>query len=187
MKAIYDKHNHDHIRNNIMPSKFLQEYNKRKAANRNVESLADQAKKWKAGMLEADRSLIKEMRKLEKNVEEVMSTKEDLTEMKALKLRHVITLKRWVFRTKRKLEVQTLADCERIAIQKYLKTCRKLCTLKSFNKQELKDVQKLKRIGEGSEIGTASTQKRAVYGALTLYLDFINLFLFLLRLIGGRD
>ncbi len=49
------------------------------------------------------------------------------------------------------------------------------------------DVQKLKRIGEGSEIGTASTQKRAVYGALTLYLDFINLFLFLLRLIGGRD
>ena len=51
----------------------------------------------------------------------------------------------------------------------------------------LNDVQKLKRIGEGSEIGTASTQKRAVYGALTLYLDFINLFLFLLRLIGGRD
>lgn len=49
------------------------------------------------------------------------------------------------------------------------------------------DVQKLKRIGEGAEIGTASTQKRAVYGALSLYLDFINLFLFLLRLIGGRD
>jgi len=49
------------------------------------------------------------------------------------------------------------------------------------------DVQKLKRIGEGSEIGSASTQKRAVYGALSLYLDFINLFLFLLRLIGGRD
>lgn len=49
------------------------------------------------------------------------------------------------------------------------------------------DVQKLKRIGEGSEIGSASTKKRAVYGALTLYLDFINLFLFLLRLIGGRD
>jgi len=49
------------------------------------------------------------------------------------------------------------------------------------------DVQKLKRIGEGSEIGTASTKKRAIYGALDLYLDFINLFLFLLRLIGGRD
>ena len=49
------------------------------------------------------------------------------------------------------------------------------------------DVQKLKRIGEGSEIGSPSTKKRAVYGALTLYLDFINLFLFLLRLIGGRD
>ena len=49
------------------------------------------------------------------------------------------------------------------------------------------DVQKLKRIGEGSEIGTASTKKLAIYGALTLYLDFINLFLFLLRLLGGRD
>ena len=49
------------------------------------------------------------------------------------------------------------------------------------------DVQKLKRIGEGAEIGTASTKKRAIYGALDLYLDFINLFLFLLRLFGGRD
>ncbi len=49
------------------------------------------------------------------------------------------------------------------------------------------DVQKLKRIGEGTEIGTASTRKLAIYGALDLYLDFINLFLFLLRLIGGRD
>ena len=26
----------------------------------------------------------------------------------------------------------------------------------------------------------------AIYGALALYLDFINLFLFLLRLFGGR-
>ncbi|MGB1040026.1 MAG: Bax inhibitor-1/YccA family protein [Flavobacteriales bacterium] len=49
------------------------------------------------------------------------------------------------------------------------------------------DVQKLKRIGEGTEIGTASTKKLAVYGALSLYLDFINLFLFLLRILGGRD
>lgn len=49
------------------------------------------------------------------------------------------------------------------------------------------DVQKLKRIGEGVEIGTASTRKLAIYGALDLYLDFINLFLFLLRIFGGRD
>lgn len=49
------------------------------------------------------------------------------------------------------------------------------------------DVQRLKRIGEGAEIGTASTRKLAIYGALNLYLDFINLFLFLLRLFGGRD
>ena len=49
------------------------------------------------------------------------------------------------------------------------------------------DTQKLKRIGENSEIGLASTKKRAVFGALSLYLDFINLFLFLLRLLGSRD
>jgi len=48
------------------------------------------------------------------------------------------------------------------------------------------DVQKLKRIGEGIELGTASAGKMAVMGALTLYLDFINLFLMLLRVFGGR-
>ena len=50
------------------------------------------------------------------------------------------------------------------------------------------DVQKLKEIGEGSvDINNPSTRKFALYGALNLYLDFINLFLFLLRLFGGRD
>lgn len=49
------------------------------------------------------------------------------------------------------------------------------------------DVQKLKRIGAGVDMGDASTKKLAVYGALDLYLDFINLFLFLLRLFGSRD
>jgi Integral membrane protein, interacts with FtsH len=34
---------------------------------------------------------------------------------------------------------------------------------------------------------TGSMEKAAVIGALHLYLDFINLFLFLLRLIGGRN
>lgn len=51
------------------------------------------------------------------------------------------------------------------------------------------DVQKLKRIGEGIEFeGTAAsdTKKLAIMGALNLYLDFINLFLMLLRLFGGR-
>ncbi len=48
------------------------------------------------------------------------------------------------------------------------------------------DVQKLKRIGATVENGNALASKMAVMGALTLYLDFINLFLFLLRLMGGR-
>jgi len=48
------------------------------------------------------------------------------------------------------------------------------------------DVQKLKRIGAGLELGMADTKKMAIMGALTLYLDFINLFLSLLRIFGGR-
>lgn len=51
------------------------------------------------------------------------------------------------------------------------------------------DVQKLKRIGEGVEFeGTpaSDTRKLAIMGALSLYLDFINLFLMLLRLFGGK-
>jgi uncharacterized protein len=49
------------------------------------------------------------------------------------------------------------------------------------------DVQKLKNISATMEPGTESTRKYAVMGALTLYLDFINLFLFLLRILGRRN
>ncbi|MDQ6889067.1 MAG: Bax inhibitor-1/YccA family protein [Bacteroidota bacterium] len=51
------------------------------------------------------------------------------------------------------------------------------------------DVQKLKRIGEGLEytdVSAADTKKVSILGALNLYLDFINIFIFLLRLFGGR-
>lgn len=49
------------------------------------------------------------------------------------------------------------------------------------------DVQKLKRIGMATgEYSGESKDKLAIMGALTLYLDFINLFLFLLRFLGNR-
>jgi len=48
------------------------------------------------------------------------------------------------------------------------------------------DMQKLKRIGMGVEYGTEAESKLALMGALSLYLDFINLFLFLLRIFGGN-
>jgi hypothetical protein len=52
------------------------------------------------------------------------------------------------------------------------------------------DVQKLKRIGEGVEyeggVAANDVKKMSVLGALTLYLDFINIFLFLLRMFGNR-
>jgi len=52
------------------------------------------------------------------------------------------------------------------------------------------DVQKIKRMGEEGimQQGEGAIQKGAIMGALTLYLDFINLFLMLLRFFGGsRD
>ena len=49
------------------------------------------------------------------------------------------------------------------------------------------DTQKLKRIAAGVEYGSEHGRKLALLGATSLYLDFINLFLFLLRLLGRRD
>ena len=48
------------------------------------------------------------------------------------------------------------------------------------------DVQKLKNIGAGITYGDATASKMALMGGLTLYLDFINLFLMLLRIFGRR-
>ena len=49
------------------------------------------------------------------------------------------------------------------------------------------DVQRLKKIGAGAgAYGEENAKKLSIMGALTLYLDFINLFLFLLRFMGDR-
>lgn len=48
------------------------------------------------------------------------------------------------------------------------------------------DVQKMKRIAAGLQYGDASAGKLALMGGLSLYLDFVNLFLYLLRLFGRR-
>jgi uncharacterized protein len=45
------------------------------------------------------------------------------------------------------------------------------------------DMQKIKQYGE-SGAGGGAEEKAAIQGALALYLDFINLFLFLLRIFG---
>ncbi|MCB0761515.1 MAG: Bax inhibitor-1/YccA family protein [Flavobacteriales bacterium] len=49
------------------------------------------------------------------------------------------------------------------------------------------DTQMMKRIGAGVEYGSQEARKLAILGATSLYLDFINLFLFLLRILGSRD
>ena len=49
------------------------------------------------------------------------------------------------------------------------------------------DTQKIKKIGASINMDdTQTTQKLAIMGALTLYLDFINLFLMLFRVAGNR-
>jgi FtsH-binding integral membrane protein len=48
------------------------------------------------------------------------------------------------------------------------------------------DTQRIKSmymVSDGHEVA----QKKSIFGALTLYLDFINMFLFLLRLMGNRQ
>jgi FtsH-binding integral membrane protein len=47
------------------------------------------------------------------------------------------------------------------------------------------DTQKIKEMYDVNDDGTVSGRK-AIMGALSLYLDFINLFLMLLRLFGDR-
>jgi FtsH-binding integral membrane protein len=47
------------------------------------------------------------------------------------------------------------------------------------------DTQRIKEMYSSYDDGTIVGRK-AVMGALTLYLDFINLFLFLLRFMGDR-
>ncbi len=48
------------------------------------------------------------------------------------------------------------------------------------------DAQKIKRLGQQLIADKETIGKVAILGALTLYLDFINLFLFLLRFMGQR-
>ncbi len=49
------------------------------------------------------------------------------------------------------------------------------------------DSQKIKRLLSGDDIEVNEvTQKIALMGAMTLYLDFINLFIYLLRILGDR-
>ena len=50
------------------------------------------------------------------------------------------------------------------------------------------DSQKLKDMGEYIPADDATAVRRGtILGALTLYLDFINMFIFLLRLMGNRE
>ena len=48
------------------------------------------------------------------------------------------------------------------------------------------DSQKIKQMMYDQEYNDTGAQKLALIGALTLYLDFINLFIYLLRILGSR-
>ncbi len=48
------------------------------------------------------------------------------------------------------------------------------------------DTQKIRDLNVIGNQGTEADHKEAIHGALTLYLDFINLFLYMLRFLGRR-
>ena len=48
------------------------------------------------------------------------------------------------------------------------------------------DTQKIKRMSQSTDVDTDQGKKSAVFGSLMLYLDFINMFMFLLRIFGNR-
>ena len=48
------------------------------------------------------------------------------------------------------------------------------------------DTQKIKESNIIGNEGSEEDHKETIFGALTLYLDFINLFLYLLKLFGRR-
>ena len=49
------------------------------------------------------------------------------------------------------------------------------------------DSQKIKQMLQMAPDGGEASQKLALVGALSLYLDFINLFIYLLRILGKRE
>tara|TARA_Y100000746_G_C15069558_1_gene271242 strand:- start:107 stop:523 length:417 start_codon:yes stop_codon:yes gene_type:complete len=49
------------------------------------------------------------------------------------------------------------------------------------------DTQRIKRIGMSVDNESSTASKLAILAATSIYLDFINLFLFLLRLLGRRN
>ncbi len=48
------------------------------------------------------------------------------------------------------------------------------------------DTQRIKKMGMFMDSNSEDGKKAAIFGALMLYLDFVNLFLYLLRFMGGR-
>ena len=48
------------------------------------------------------------------------------------------------------------------------------------------DTQRIKMMYSGTD-GASDRAKKSIFGALALYLDFINMFLFILRLFGSRE
>ena len=49
------------------------------------------------------------------------------------------------------------------------------------------DTQRLKELAHAYNTDEEMMQKGAIYGALSLYLNFINLFIYMLRFLGDRN
>ncbi len=62
-----------------------------------------------------------------------------------------------------------------------------LCGVVVFSGLAMADAQKVRRLADAeAELDGETVRKLGILGALALYLDFVNLFLHLLRLMGRR-
>lgn len=69
-------------------------------------------------------------------------TTSSLKQLKGLNLAHVISLKRWVRRTKKELQIQDLSEEEQLEIQSFLKKCHKMCRISLHTNEELINYEK---------------------------------------------
>lgn len=100
-----------------------------------------EAEKVKAQLKSAQLTYQIKKKKSARKVAPVSNRKIDLSSQSSFKLGHVITLKRWVLRTKKKMEVHQLSDDDRETIFDYLRFCRQICHQTKFNRAELTNLQ----------------------------------------------
>ena len=99
------------------------------------KKLAEEAEKGDAGSGKGGSNLGRSM--------SILKTKVAPSAGVGLNIQQVISLKRWVYRTKRELQIQDLSEEEQLAIQDFLKRCHKMCRLSLHTRDELIEYERV--------------------------------------------